>query len=124
MTNKPDSKTPAEKHPGMMGDGTEEQNLNQKGSPDARIKQDEVDAAFTRTRRRAELLRERPPASLFLLGEGAKRRRVKEQRIYSGSRILRSHSTQAALMANLVNGEFGPAVCSGAKKCASAGLRR
>jgi hypothetical protein len=46
MTNKPDSKTPAEKHPGMMGDGTEEQNLNQKGSPDARIKQDEVDAAF------------------------------------------------------------------------------
>jgi hypothetical protein len=46
MTNKPDSKTPPEKHPGMMGDGTEEQNLNQKGTPDARIKKDEVDAAF------------------------------------------------------------------------------
>ena len=35
-------------HPGMMGDGTEEQNLNQTGNPSARIKQDEVDAAFAR----------------------------------------------------------------------------
>ena len=33
-------------HPGMMGDGTEEQNLNQKGNPAARIGKDEVDAAF------------------------------------------------------------------------------
>jgi hypothetical protein len=33
-------------HPGMMGDGTEEQNLNQKGDPDARIGEDEVIAAF------------------------------------------------------------------------------
>lgn len=33
-------------HPGMMGDGTEEQNLNQTGSPGARITQDEIDAAF------------------------------------------------------------------------------
>ena len=33
-------------HPGMMGDGTEEQNLNQTGNPAARIKKDEVDAAF------------------------------------------------------------------------------
>jgi len=33
-------------HPGMMGDGTEEQNLGQPGNPAARIKEDEVDAAF------------------------------------------------------------------------------
>ncbi len=33
-------------HPGMMGDGTEEQNLNQTGNPSARITQDEIDAAF------------------------------------------------------------------------------
>jgi hypothetical protein len=50
MTNKPDpkntNKTPATPHPGMMGDGTEEQNLGQPGSPAARIKKDEVDAAF------------------------------------------------------------------------------
>jgi hypothetical protein len=52
MTNKPDSKhptkNPAEKHPGMMGDGTEEQNLGQPGNPAARIKKDEVDAAFAK----------------------------------------------------------------------------
>lgn len=42
-----DPKTaPSEKRPGMMGDGTEEQNLNQPGNPKARIKKDEVDAAF------------------------------------------------------------------------------
>ena len=35
-------------HPGMMGDGTEEQNLGQPGNPDARIKKDEVDAAFAK----------------------------------------------------------------------------
>jgi hypothetical protein len=50
MTNKPDSKdtkkAPADKHRGMMGDGTEEQNLGQPGNPAARIKKDEVDAAF------------------------------------------------------------------------------
>ncbi len=33
-------------HPGMMGDGTEEQNLNQKGNPEARITQDDIDKAF------------------------------------------------------------------------------
>ena len=33
-------------HPGMMGDGTEEQNLNQQGNPEARITQDDVDEAF------------------------------------------------------------------------------
>jgi hypothetical protein len=50
MTNKPDSKdtkkAPVDPHPGMMGDGTEEQNLGQPGNPAARIKKDEVDAAF------------------------------------------------------------------------------
>jgi hypothetical protein len=53
MTNKPDSKPatkqkPADPHPGMMGDGTEEQNLGQPGNPAARIKKDEVDAAFAK----------------------------------------------------------------------------
>jgi hypothetical protein len=38
-----------EPHPGMMGDGTEEQNLNQKGNPSARISESEVKAAFGRT---------------------------------------------------------------------------
>jgi hypothetical protein len=52
MSSKPTSKTPAkdtgkkDTHPGMMGDGTEEQNLGQRGDPAARIKKDEVDAAF------------------------------------------------------------------------------
>ncbi len=35
-------------HPGMMGDDTEEQNLGQPGNPAARIKKDEVDAAFAK----------------------------------------------------------------------------
>ncbi len=52
MTNKPDpkdaKKSPATPHPGMMGDGTEEQNLGQKGNPEARIKKDEVDTAFAK----------------------------------------------------------------------------
>jgi hypothetical protein len=33
-------------HPGMMGDGTEEQNLGERGNPAARIKKNEVTAAF------------------------------------------------------------------------------
>ena len=33
-------------HPGMMGDGTEEQNLGERGNPAARIKKREVRAAF------------------------------------------------------------------------------
>jgi hypothetical protein len=42
-----DSKKQANvKHPGMMGDGTEEQNLNERGDPSARIKEDEVADAF------------------------------------------------------------------------------
>ena len=52
MASKPDpkntKKNPATPHPGMMGDGTEEQNLGQPGNPAARIKQDEVDAAFAK----------------------------------------------------------------------------
>ena len=51
MTSKP-AKPKAPKnqrdisHPGMMGDGTEEQNLGERGNPAARIKQREVKAAF------------------------------------------------------------------------------
>ena len=52
MTNKTASKDteqkPATPHPGMMGDGTEEQNLGQPGNPAARIKKDELDAAFSK----------------------------------------------------------------------------
>jgi hypothetical protein len=33
-------------HPGMMGDGTEEQNLNQKGDPSKRITEAEAEQAF------------------------------------------------------------------------------
>ena len=39
-------KTSKPAHVGMLGDGTEEQNLNQPGDPAARIIRDEVDAAF------------------------------------------------------------------------------
>jgi hypothetical protein len=51
MTNKPtaphDTKKQAKVvHPGMMGDGTEEQNLSERGNPTARIKKKEVAAAF------------------------------------------------------------------------------
>ncbi|MDB5460793.1 MAG: hypothetical protein JWO72_2534 [Caulobacteraceae bacterium] len=38
-------------HPGMMGDGTEEQNLGQRGTPGARITADEIDEAFNGQRR-------------------------------------------------------------------------
>jgi hypothetical protein len=52
MTSKPDPKDarkkPATPHPGMMGDGTEEQNLGQPGNPAARIRKGEVDAAFAK----------------------------------------------------------------------------
>ena len=50
MTDKPtistSDKSAKTSHPGMMGDGTEEQNLNQAGDPAARIKADEVEEAF------------------------------------------------------------------------------
>jgi hypothetical protein len=46
-------KSPAKKsaskaiaYPGMMGDGTEEQNLSERGNPAARIKKAEVAATF------------------------------------------------------------------------------
>jgi len=39
---------PKDPHPGMMGDGTEEQNLNQPGDPSKRITEEEVDEAFTK----------------------------------------------------------------------------
>jgi hypothetical protein len=55
MTNKPtfpqDTKKQAGvSHPGMMGDGTEEQNLDERGNPLARIKKGDVDAAFDKQR--------------------------------------------------------------------------
>jgi hypothetical protein len=55
MTNKsatPDDtkKQPNVAHAGMMGDGTEEQNLNQPGNPAARIKKEDVEAAFAKRR--------------------------------------------------------------------------
>jgi hypothetical protein len=46
VTNPKDAKKPAASKPGMMGDGTEEQNLDQPGDPAARIKKDEVADAF------------------------------------------------------------------------------
>jgi hypothetical protein len=51
MTNNSSIPTDAKKksdvvHPGMMGDGTEEQNLDERGDPKARIEEDELDAAF------------------------------------------------------------------------------
>ena len=46
VTNPKDAKKPGVGKPGMMGDGTEEQNLDQPGNPSARIKRDEVADAF------------------------------------------------------------------------------
>jgi hypothetical protein len=51
MTKKPQGAKKTKKqgriaHPGMMGDGTEEQNLGERGNPSARIKKKEVVAAF------------------------------------------------------------------------------
>jgi hypothetical protein len=40
------TKQPKVSHPGMMGDGTEEQNLNERGDPSARIGKKEVESAF------------------------------------------------------------------------------
>jgi hypothetical protein len=57
MTNKPTIPTDAKRksdivHPGMMGDGTEEQNLDEVGDPAARIQKDEVEAAFGKKNQR------------------------------------------------------------------------
>ncbi|MBS7541171.1 hypothetical protein [Ancylobacter lacus] len=50
MSSKPNGtikKAPADvAHPGMMGDGTEEQSLNERGDPAARITKADLDAAF------------------------------------------------------------------------------
>jgi hypothetical protein len=49
MTNKPSpaaEKKITDQHKGMMGDGTEEQDLNQPGTPGARIEKDEVIVVF------------------------------------------------------------------------------
>ena len=48
MTSDDKTKTTTDeaKKPGMMGDGTEEQNLGQPGNPEARITEDEVKDAF------------------------------------------------------------------------------
>jgi hypothetical protein len=54
MTNTPTIPTDTKKksnvsHPGipaLMGNGTEEQNLDERGNPAARIEEDELDAAF------------------------------------------------------------------------------
>jgi hypothetical protein len=46
MVDQPQPSKKPDPHPGMMGDGTEEQNLNQKGDPSARITEDEVKEAF------------------------------------------------------------------------------
>jgi hypothetical protein len=46
-TNPTDTKKKSDvSRPGMMGDGTEEQNLDERGNPAARIEEDELDAAF------------------------------------------------------------------------------
>jgi hypothetical protein len=55
MTNKPTVSNDTKKqagisHPGMMGDGTEEQNLGERGNPAARIRKKEVIAAFGKKR--------------------------------------------------------------------------
>ena len=55
MANKPTVPTDTKKqadvpHPGMMGDGTEEQNLDERGNPAARIKKDELDETFGKQR--------------------------------------------------------------------------
>ena len=42
-------------HPGMMGDGTEEQNLGERGNPAARIKKNELTAAFGKRPSRAAI---------------------------------------------------------------------
>jgi hypothetical protein len=51
MTKKPSQKRDKKlgiSHPGMMGDGTEEQNLNERGNQAARIKRDEVETTFNK----------------------------------------------------------------------------
>lgn len=46
MSDKEHKKVIINTKPGVLGDGTEEQNLGQRGHPEDRIKKDEVEAAF------------------------------------------------------------------------------
>jgi hypothetical protein len=59
MTDKPEPKDAKKARPiihiGMMGDGTEEQNLGERGDPAKRITQDEVDAAFNESAAKKKL---------------------------------------------------------------------
>jgi hypothetical protein len=69
MTTKPTVRSNTKKqadvlHPGMMGDGTEEQNLNERGNPEARIKKDEVDAAFGKPSPKKPSLKKKPHMSM------------------------------------------------------------
>jgi hypothetical protein len=50
----PDDKITVNTRPGVMGDGTEEQNLGQPGHPEARISEAEVKDAFGKTKKPAE----------------------------------------------------------------------
>ena len=62
MTNTDQSTAKKDPHPGMMGDGTEEQNLNQPGDPSARITEAEVNDAFeTETTPAARRIEPAPP---------------------------------------------------------------
>jgi hypothetical protein len=47
-TPQPAKKASSISHPGMMGHGTEEQNLNERGNPATQIKKEEVDGAFNK----------------------------------------------------------------------------
>lgn len=44
------SNNPEPSRPGMLGDGTEEQNLDQAGDPAARVTKDDVEAAFDKSK--------------------------------------------------------------------------
>lgn len=46
MTDEKDKKVIINTTPGVMGDGTEEQNLGQPGDPSKRITKEEVEEAF------------------------------------------------------------------------------
>ena len=49
MTNDTEKTSTGASRPGVMGDGTEEQNLGQPGNPGARITEDEVKEAFEKS---------------------------------------------------------------------------
>lgn len=62
MTQDPNKPSQANQNTrnGVLGDGTEEQNLNQKGHPEARIRQDEVQDAFGQKNREQAEQKDRP----------------------------------------------------------------